>query len=115
MKNLSKLRTMNNMSRQDIGNIVGVSASAVAKWEIGEREMPYDKLIALADYFNVTTDILLDHKELSFIELDDKLDFRNLYQQMNEAQRNELLEYGAYIIERDKRKKRLAAARRATL
>lgn len=53
------LRKKRGLSQEDLAITLGVSRQAVSKWETGEAKPDTDKVIALAEYFEVTTDWLL--------------------------------------------------------
>ena len=54
-----ELRLSKNLSQQEIGSIIGLSKQAVNGIEQCRRSTTIDKLIALAHYYNVSTDYLL--------------------------------------------------------
>ena len=54
-----KLRKENGISQEELAEIVGVSRQAVSKWESEQSQPDIDNIIALCDYFNVSTDYLL--------------------------------------------------------
>ena len=56
---LTFLRKRGNMSQKDLADKIGVSRSAIAMYEAGEREPDFETLEALADTFNVNMDTLL--------------------------------------------------------
>ena len=58
------LRKKRGLSQEDLAITLGVSRQAVSKWETGEAKPDTDKVIALAEYFEVTTDWLLRDIEL---------------------------------------------------
>lgn len=53
------LRKKRGLSQEDLAITLGVSRQAVSKWETGEAKPDTDKVVALAEYFEVTTDWLL--------------------------------------------------------
>lgn len=56
---IQKLRKAKGISQEELADVVGVSRQAVSKWE-SEQSLPdIDKIIALCEYFNVSTDYLL--------------------------------------------------------
>lgn len=60
---LRKLRERRRVSRRTLADLCGVSKSAMARYERGERE-PSGKLVCeLADYFGVSADYLLGRTE----------------------------------------------------
>lgn len=56
---LKDLRKQKNMSQQKLADMLGVSRSTVAMWEISTNEPDNDTLSRLADLFGVTVDYLL--------------------------------------------------------
>ena len=56
---ITDLRKKRGLSQEDLAITLGVSRQAVSKWELGDAMPDTDKVIALADYFDVTTDWLL--------------------------------------------------------
>lgn len=55
---LKYLRTSRNLTQKQIYEAVGMSAIGYQRYEYGEREPAYQKLLALADYFDVSLDYL---------------------------------------------------------
>lgn len=60
MKKLRELRKQYGIKMKDIAQMINVSESAISQYETGKREPDFHTLRALAEYFNVTTDYLLD-------------------------------------------------------
>lgn len=56
---LVQLRRARGLSQEALAEAVGVSRQAVSKWELGTAAPEVDKIIALADFYGVTTDYLL--------------------------------------------------------
>lgn len=56
---IAKLRRRAGLSQHQLADILGVSPSAVGMYEQGRREPAADKLVVLADYFNVSLEYLL--------------------------------------------------------
>lgn len=55
---LKELREEKGLSMKLLGGIINVSDAAISNWENGVNEPKLTYLIALAEYFNVTTDYL---------------------------------------------------------
>ena len=54
------LRLSHNLSQAELAKIVGFSySSAIGDIERGRRTTPIDKIVALADYFEVSIDYLV--------------------------------------------------------
>lgn len=60
---IQTLRKSKNLSQEELANEIGVSRQAVSKWESEQSTPDLDKIIALSEYFNVSTDYLLKGKE----------------------------------------------------
>ena len=56
---LKELRKQNNLSQQSLGNAIGVTQKAIDFWEKEINEPKASYIIALAEYFGVSTDYLL--------------------------------------------------------
>lgn len=56
---ITDLRKKRGLSQEELAITLGVSRQAVSKWEVGDAKPDTDKVVALADYFDVTTDWLL--------------------------------------------------------
>ncbi|WP_291578358.1 helix-turn-helix domain-containing protein [Clostridium sp. UBA6640] len=54
-----KLRKSKGMSQDGLGEELGVSRQSVSKWESGQVTPELDKIIKIANIFDVTTDYLL--------------------------------------------------------
>ena len=59
-----KLCAENNVTAKDVAKVVGVSSAAVTGWKRGSN--PNGELLAsVADYFNVTSEYMLDNEEIA--------------------------------------------------
>ena len=60
---LINLRKNRNLTQKQVYEAVGMSALGYQRYEFGTREPAYQKLIALADYFNVSLDYLVGRSD----------------------------------------------------
>ena len=60
---LKELRKSRHISQLKLAMDLGTSQNTVSRYETGEREADYKMLIALADYFNVSVDYLLERTD----------------------------------------------------
>ena len=58
------MRGEKNITQKELAVAVGVLERTVSYLEQGKRECDFDTLIQLAQYFNITTDYLLDIADL---------------------------------------------------
>lgn len=56
---LKELRMSRNLTQKQVYEAVGMSAIGYQRYEYGDREPAYQKLLALADYFDVSLDYLV--------------------------------------------------------
>lgn len=71
---LAELRQAANMTQEDMAERIGVSRQAVAKWELGKSTPDLAKLIALADFFDVSLDKLTGREESNYDKIKAKLE-----------------------------------------
>lgn len=64
MKKIKELRNEHNITMKKLGEIVGVSESAISQYENGKRQPDIETLKVFADFFNVSIDYLLGKTEL---------------------------------------------------
>lgn len=60
---LKELRKENSISQTALANVIGTSADCIYDWEKGRSEPSINEIIALAKYFEVSTDYLLGVKD----------------------------------------------------
>ncbi len=58
-ENLKALRKTHKLTQKQLSTQLGVALSTVAMWETGARQPDYDMLNKIADFFNVSHDVLL--------------------------------------------------------
>ena len=61
---LRGLREKQNLSREKMAKMLGLSYWALSKYETGEREPDFGTLRHLADYFEVSADYLLGRTDV---------------------------------------------------
>jgi len=69
MKNLQILRKNKKLKQSEIAETIGVATSTYSCWENNISEPDFDYLMKLADFFDVSIDVLLDRKELGSVTL----------------------------------------------
>ena len=60
---LKELRKKRNITQLKLAMDLGLNQNAISRYETGEREADYKTLIALADYFGVSIDYLLERTD----------------------------------------------------
>lgn len=62
-KRIYNLRKHRGLSQKELGEAVGLSHKAISTIESGARSTTIEKLILLADFFQVSTDYLLGRND----------------------------------------------------
>lgn len=97
MNRIKELRAERNISLRDFSEIIKIPRSTISLYELGTRDIKFDSLKKLCDFFEVTSDYLLGfseegiyvhfqekiyslnrtnflkYKELGFLELDNNM------------------------------------------
>lgn len=59
VERIKELREEEKISQAQLAKSTGLSQSAIAAWEVGKNVINANAIIALANFFGVTTDYLL--------------------------------------------------------
>lgn len=73
------LRKTKDLTQEQLADQLNVSRQSISKWESGQAIPELEKIVALSDIFNVTTDYLLKPSEID--ELSIKTEFLEKQQQ----------------------------------
>ncbi len=60
---LKELRKENNITQLKLAMDLSISQNTISRYETGERQADYKTLIAIADYFGVSLDYLLERTD----------------------------------------------------
>ena len=60
---LKELRKENNITQLKLAMDLSISQNTISRYETGERQADYETLIAIADYFGVSLDYLLERTD----------------------------------------------------
>lgn len=67
-KKLYDLRTQKGFAQEKLAEVLGVSRQSVQKWENGGAIPSIDKLVRIADFFDVSLDYLISNKDNRSVE-----------------------------------------------
>ena len=82
---LKKLREDKNVTQKELANYLNITRSAYSGYELGTRQMNYETLCLLADYYSVSIDYLLGRYETNPILVNKKeTHIINLYRLLDE-------------------------------
>lgn len=62
LKRLKRLRQNEGLKQQELAEILGIKRNTYSDWENGKTEPRFDKLVKLADFFDVSLDWLFGKK-----------------------------------------------------
>lgn len=68
-KRLVHLRTLKNLTQQQVANNLKISRATYAHYEIGRRAPDHEMLLKLAEFFEVSVDYLLGREQVN-VEVD---------------------------------------------
>ncbi|USS87630.1 helix-turn-helix domain-containing protein [Fructilactobacillus hinvesii] len=100
LNKISELRKIKNMSQTDLAKAIHVAPSTVGMWETGRRSIKDDDLIALANYFGVTVDYILERP----VDLGDTTVAAHMLDGLTDEQKQEINEYIEFKKAQYKRK-----------
>ena len=63
MQRLRELREQKGISQLKLAMDLSLNQNSISRYETGEREADYKTLVALADYFRVSVDYLLERTD----------------------------------------------------
>ncbi len=101
---LVKLRTNKGLSQYELARILNLSRGQISNYELGSRQPDYETLSKIADFFDVSTDYLLDRT-------DDPSPKDDVHQHVND---NDALEYLDELHKRPEMKTLFQVGRKAT-
>lgn len=105
---LKELLDLHGMTQRQLAEALALSSSALGNYVQGTREPDYNTLIRIADFFQVTTDYLLDHPAKTKAPLAEASHREELllhiFRSLTEEQQDFYLEQG-HIFLRQNRKK----------
>ena len=90
---MTELRKVNKLSQEELANKLDVSRQSISLWETNQSSPSTEKLIALAKFFNVKVDVLINDE---MIDKDNSLIIRTIHSEI--SYRYLLLETANYFI-----------------
>ncbi len=61
-KRIKELRLRENLSQEEVANILNIQREVYRRYETGTRLIPVNLLIKLADYYKVSLDYIVDRE-----------------------------------------------------
>ena len=104
MTNLKEIREKKNITQTKLSTEMELSQEVISHYEIGQSKPNIENLIKLADYFNCSTDYLLNRTDNPIVlkstsnastELNEII---TKYQMLNKDKQNHLISYLNFLI-----------------
>lgn len=108
MTNLKKLREDRNLTQVRLSIEVEVSQELISAYELGKNKPNVDNLLKLANYFNCSTDYILDRTDNPAINKSlnkTKLELNNImnkYESLSSENKKLFNEYLEFLINKNK-------------
>ena len=108
MNNLKNLRETKKLTQIRLSIDVEVSQELISQYELGKSKPNVDNLIKLANYFNCSTDYLLERTDIPQMSksLNKKNDIHNIildkYNTLSDENQKHLLSYLDYLLNKKK-------------
>lgn len=94
---LLKLRKAKDLTQEELAEKLNISRQSVSKWESGQAVPELDKIVALSDIFDVTTDYLLKSSEIEEMP-DTQQELQNKDKKRNKIKQCVIYVVGIYLI-----------------
>ncbi len=108
MNRILELRKEKHLSQEFLAKYVGSTRSAISFYENGQRKIPTNIAVKLAEFFDVSTDYLLGNSNTRNLLEDDKLKIglsTKDYTFISEEQKRQIEEFARFVL-RDNLKKK---------
>lgn len=104
---LRDLKEDSDMTQKQVADIIGVSINHYGKYERGETDIPFEKAIALAEFYNVSLDYLAGrtnhkHGKANPDLTDEELRLIEQYRQLTERSKGRHDIFMEQLLERQK-------------
>ncbi len=90
-ENIIRLRSIHNMSQEEVASKVGISRQAYAKWESGESVPDINKCASLAAFYGVSIDSLIEEDNSLFPSLPPSPKGKNIWGSVTLSEKGEIL------------------------
>lgn len=103
---LKDLKEDADITQKQVADLIGVSMNHYGKYERGETDIPFEKAIILANYYNVSLDYLAGRTNIKN-PISDKsqlLKIAELFKQLNSINRNRIEERMLEMLENQNKK-----------
>ncbi|WP_245792173.1 helix-turn-helix domain-containing protein [Enterococcus termitis] len=101
-KQIKKFRQEQKLSQQELADYLNISRQTISKWELGKSLPDLENVILLAEYFNVSVDVLIGYKKSGFLKtLFEGRKEKELIKMAKDTEQNRTALYSPYAQEID--------------
>lgn len=100
---LRELLEQHNMSQKDFARILNITPAALGNYIHNTREPDYKILLRIAEYFDVSTDFLLNHHTTTSLSHDEEI-LLHVFRSLTPEQQEFYLEQGKIFIKQNNKK-----------
>lgn len=107
---LKALREEKHITQEELASYLGITRSAVAGYETKGKQPDFERLILIAEFFNVTIDYLIRGNECSSVSVatgitnENELTLLNSYRSLSKESKNALDKYVLFLLTTEKDK-----------
>lgn len=103
---LKDLKEDADLTQRQVADLIGVSMNHYGKYERGETDIPFEKAIILAEYYDVSLDYLAGRTNIKRVENSNAQlgDFIRMFSRLNKANRIRIEERMAEMLEKQGKK-----------
>ena len=87
---LKDLKEDADLTQKEVAEIIGVSVNHYGKYERGETDIPFEKVISLAEYYGVSLDYIAGRTNSKNNSTVRKLNISEIYNQLSEKDKGKL-------------------------
>lgn len=96
---IRQFRKQKGLNQQELGEMLGVSAVSVSKWERAQTQPDIETLRMMADLFNTTIDELCDHEPALVSPQENKLTMMaRAFRQLTDEEQDKYLAVGRALF-----------------
>lgn len=100
---LRELLEQHNMSQKEFAQILNITPAALGNYIHNTREPDYKILLRIAEYFDVSTDYLLNHHTTTSLSHDEEM-LLHVFRSLTPEQKEFYLEQGKIFIKQNNKK-----------
>lgn len=111
MNRIKQLRNEKNINQDVLAKLLGLEIAGISKLETGRVPLKDEYIIKLADFFNVSTDFLLNKSDIRNIEISEKNNNNKIeidismsdYTHITDEQKKQIEDFARFVLKDNKK------------